>query len=509
MNPFGLIKTSILVALLLSALVHAVGLGSVMLLVSERFEIRLPDPTLLVSVKQAQQPVVESAALSTPPAPIPLSTESLAAPLMPEPATQSQSLPQAVLAEAVSTLSDADFELSKPNLPAIVTPPQLPAPLPDWPDQAVAVTQWQQNMLTKRAIDWAQQLAKQASDGVETTWREQGREYRAEVTMQPAQDATELNRVVVDISTDLNGQRLSTRLQLKNLAFSNYAQLIDRWDPNVEMYNDVLEGRFHCNTVFNISYGRQVQPVFHGEVTVAAPRVKINRAVGASRRANIFRAGLHTGVRKIHLPARYRPNLEAADLNNAQVTRFAEDAAIQFIADGSFTWHPVDKPEARQQKRFSGSSVYLMADQGVTLQVRGTVNGKVLVYSPKQILITGPLRYASHPAENPQSDDFLGLVSDRSIRVAKPSVTGDGDLTIHAALYAKRRFAVSRYQHNGDNVLEVYGSLSAGTVTATEPRYVTRLRFDERLQALRPPGFPSTDRFELEDWDAQWRRTSI
>ena len=83
-------------------------------------------------------------------------------------------------------------------------------------------------------------------------------------------------------------------------------------------------------------------------------------------------------------------------------------------------------------------------------------------------------------------------------------MTGPGDLVITAAIFAKRRFAVRRYRNREYATLTIFGSLTAGSVTATEPRYATRIRFDPRLEEMRPPRFPLSDRYELEAWDGQW-----
>jgi hypothetical protein len=91
-------------------------------------------------------------------------------------------------------------------------------------------------------------------------------------------------------------------------------------------------------------------------------------------------------------------------------------------------------------------------------------------------------------------------------------VTGPGDLEIQAAIYAKRRFIVSDYQAAGGPTacpcaatLSIRGSLTAGMLSPTEPRYATHYAFDRRFEQVRPPGFPVTNRYEVETWDAQWR----
>jgi hypothetical protein len=52
--------------------------------------------------------------------------------------------------------------------------------------------------------------------------------------------------------------------------------------------------------------------------------------------------------------------------------------------------------------------------------------------------------------------------------------------------------------------VDVYGSIAAGSVSATEPRFRTKLEFDDRLENLRPPSFPLTNRYEISAWDGRW-----
>ena len=42
-------------------------------------------------------------------------------------------------------------------------------------------------------------------------------------------------------------------------------------------------------------------------------------------------------------------------------------------------------------------------------------------------------------------------------------------------------------------------------MSASEPRYATKIEFDSRLDRVRPPGFPTANRYELASWEAEWR----
>jgi len=102
------------------------------------------------------------------------------------------------------------------------------------------------------------------------------------------------------------------------------------------------------------------------------------------------------------------------------------------------------------------------------------------------------------------AEDYLGIVSDRVVEIPGPAITGGGDLEIDAAIYAGRRFVVTDIDRGRTSTLRIYGSLAAGTISATEPRYATKIDYDTRFERQRPPGFPSTNRYEVANWDGQW-----
>jgi hypothetical protein len=149
---------------------------------------------------------------------------------------------------------------------------------------------------------------------------------------------------------------------------------------------------------------------------------------------------------------------------------------------------------------------WIVGGRHTTVYVHGTVCGKVLVYSPERIVIEGSLIYAHDPRSTPDANDYLGLLSGKDVEIARPDVTGPGDLAIDAAVYARRRFVVSDEDAPPNGTLSIYGSVTAGSLSATEPRYVTKYEFDRRFEQLRPPGFPVTNRYEIEAWDAAWRQ---
>ena len=367
-----------------------------------------------------------------------------------------------------------------------------------------ALSPKQEKMLNRKVRGWTENLHRMPDVASGLTWKHKGQEYLARFTQLPAADDMGIQRVIVEISTEEDGKRLSTEVHMKRLAFSNYAQFVNRWDPYVQIHNDEIYGRFHSNTEISLTYDRTVKPLFHGKVTTTSRRINVTNRRGLTKRDQIFVGGLQTGVRSVRLPKHFLPFPGEAEIADDQVHHFGEDTRITFYADGSYVWQAIDSESPQQVAVISGDTTYLIADRKVKLYVKGTVNGKVLVYSPERIVIEGDLVYEQNPEEVPDADDYLGLVSDKYVDIAPPDITGPGNLLINAAIYAKRRFAVRGYRFRENALLYLYGSLSVGSLSATEPRYYTKIRFDQRLEELRPPGFPMTDRYEVESWDTNW-----
>jgi len=400
---------------------------------------------------------------------------------------------EVVLSDVVTTVAVAESVVTA-RTSKTVRPASVQAPL----------SPRQEKMLQRKITAWIENLDRVPEAAAGLTWIYKGQEYVAKFTQLPANDDMGVQREIVEVSTEANGKRLSTKLRMKRLAFSNFAQFVNRWDPDVQIHNDELDGRFHSNSEINLTYSREVVPLFQGRVTTTARRVNFTDGRGRIRREQIFAGGLQTGARVIRMPKHFIPFTADAEIADEQIHHFDQDTHITFYADGTFDRRAVRSASPQQKTVISKDVSYLIAARKVKLHVKGTINGKVLVYSPERIVIDGDLVYAQDPEEVPDADDYLGLVSDKYIDIAPPDVTGPGDLVINAAIYAKRRFAVRGYRFRNDALLYIYGSLSVGSLSATEPRYYTKIRFDQRLEELRPPGFPMTDRFEVESWDTTW-----
>ena len=337
----------------------------------------------------------------------------------------------------------------------------------------------------------------------EVTWEHSDKQYRAQLVLEPAKDGTTMDRVVAEVSAQSHGKPITTLVRLKRLAFSSYSQVVDRWDPTVQMHDDAIDGRVHINSRFNLMGDRQTAPQLLGKVSTAAGGFNL-QSTGRRRARDIFRGGIETRAGRISFPEQIQPFAWAPREANARIHECAGDTRIFFFPDGSYTLLDIDSRTSSYRTAASEEPVYFIGNRGVTLYVKGVVSGSVLVYSPERIVIEGNLTYARDPRREPNSRDYLGLVSDGNVVIAPARVTGHEDLDVHAAILARRRFLVTDIEYTRSATLRILGSLSAGTLSATEPRYATKLEYDRRFETHRPPGFPATNRFALDEWSNAW-----
>lgn len=407
----------------------------------------------------------------------------------------------ATIAEAQAARREPVTETPAPREPVTETP----TPLEPQPPESIAyepMTTAETQLIEKRIGRWARSFAALGEWDTATTWSDRKGEYAAEVTHFPAGDGSGYDEAVVTVTTERDGRKFSTELRMQRLGFSHYAQFIDHWDPQVQIHDDQIDGRFHSNSDIYVDRAGGVQPTFLGKVTTAS-KINTSRSDRSIRRSQVFLGGLEERVGRIPLPKTVA--LSSEELDAEQLVLLDTDTRIRFLADGTITWSPLDAPERRRSTRIDDDTpLYIVANEDAAVYLAGTVNGRVLVYTQDDIVIESDLLYAQHPLADPSSDDYLGLVAEGSVDVARPSITGPGDLEIHAAIYARRRFAVRSYGSRKAGTLTIVGSLTAGSVTATEPRFATSLKFDARLAETRPPQFPVTDRFEIAEWDGRW-----
>jgi len=352
------------------------------------------------------------------------------------------------------------------------------------------------------------QLAREARELLDSsvlqshlTFDDHDRRFAAVLTRQPAVDGTAIEHVAVLVTTERRGETMQTSMQMKRLTFSHFTQLVDRWDDSVLLHDDEIAGRFHSNSEIHLTYDHKVAPRLLGKVTTARG-ILFNDQKGWRPRREIFSGGLETRSGRIRLPDIALPVSEEGSPPDSDVHLVRGDTLIVFHANGDYDCVALASRAETRQPLSRDRPTYIIGAPGTELRVRGVVNGNVTVYSPERIVVQDDLTYADGPGEDAA---YLGLVSDGNVEIDRAEVTGAGDLVIHAAVYARKRFIVRNAGGPGRATLYIYGSLTAGSLSRTEPRYATRIEFDPRFERTRPPGFPQTDRYEIETWDGRWK----
>ncbi len=413
-----------------------------------------------------------------------------------------EAVPEAVVAEANEAHAETPVESGSILTTTGETDEVVAMVAEPSPSAAVAdIPQPEKVMLTRSVQVMAQSLLDADKTDTEITWQQNGQQYSARVMRQPAPDSTGIEQVVAEIMTSKAGKRMKTRLSLKRLAFSHFTQLVNHWDRNIQLHDDVIDGRFHSNTEFAFTATGDVKPRFFGKVTTAASSVNFN---GFSKRRNheVFQGGFETRTERVNLP-RDMPDLTSGgDDTHRRV--FSADTRIIFNADGSYVWRQANGEGPLEHEPPDKQPRYLIGEKGAKLYVRGTVTGLFTIYTPDDIEIEDDLVYARDPRQSVLSQDFLALIAGRDVCIAGPEVTGPGDLTVHGAIFARRRFYIESTDRGGEATLVIYGSVTAGTLSETEPRYATKYDFDKRFEYLRPASFPMTRRYEVDSWNEDW-----
>lgn len=462
-----------------------------------------PDSVLLVELSvDPPHPVAEDTAsanklaepdpdeMSAEPAVTPAPVSSLIAnePLQ-SAAEMSPQNPHVVDDSLPAAITVADATPPEAEVAPVLTPTPMPMLAQDADELLGAMT-----ALVKHINDTGMNPAPSVAVGMTATALGLPDSDRVSATRIMATQLSALQQIEVTVTRRINGQAYQMRAQLQERALSHYAKFINRWDNNVVLANDRVDGRFHANTTVHFETAEHSRPQFNGEVTIASPQ----SVAGSLRRSSVFAGGLRTGTGRVALPLQ---SLPAHWLELGTTVQLAgRRATLEFAGTDGVIWSDPDNA-TQTLIEVPESGLILVGAERASITVSGTVAGRVLVYSPRQIVIAGSLTYAD---TSQTSSDMLTLISDGSIEVAASTVTGGGDLQIHGALFARQRFAVRRFRDRHQGTLHIRGALVAGAVSATEPRFATYVEYDRRFEHSRPPAFPSTGLFDLLAWEQSW-----
>ncbi|MAY57055.1 MAG: hypothetical protein CMQ46_07545 [Gammaproteobacteria bacterium] len=403
---------------------------------------------------------------------------------------QAAAIPVAATPTPAQSAEQPDMEPATDPPPEIMPPP-ITQPVSMTTQQELAEVIEQLQSTTEASLtEVLEQLTTQPPEG-----------YEISVSQLAESGPTALSSYRVTIQTELGDGLASTELTITERPFSWYAKFINRWDNDVIMANDQIFGRFHSNSPVNLETDWRARPLFAGPVTLATHQ-SIGRRL---RESDIFTDEVETGIGRIDMPDAIVPAVFPGQGSGLQVISYDQYTQLTFLGADGFNWYQPDTQLGGHQALTDDMLIIAGTDDS-RFDVSGTIHGQVAIYSPRRITITDDLVYADQSAG---ANHLLSLTSNGSIEIANPSVTGPGDLIIHGALFARQRFSVRRYNTRAQGRLHIMGTLVAGSISATEPRYTTLVEYDSRFESIRPPAFPTTGLFDMSEWDREWTITAV
>jgi hypothetical protein len=307
----------------------------------------------------------------------------------------------------------------------------------------------------------------------------------------------------------------------------NYARYL--WFTDRETYGsstvwffdaDRLDGPTHTNAHFNI----RGDPVFEGEVRSVDDYIRFyndGHNINLSQTTNPphdepdFQQGVQFGAESLTMPSQ-ATNLRAAATSGGLWLQ--GDTAIVLQSDGTMdvdnssychSHDCTDIPLPANGALFVACSSS-KCKTGASLTISGSLNGRLTVGAGRDIIIPGNLTYALDPRTHPESDDMLGIISERDVIIEHS--TGP-DLEIDGCVMAlDTSFMLEDYsQGPAKGTLTVYGGIiqdergPVGTFNGSTGQklsgYSKDYSYDSRLLSNPPPFMPTTGDYIVLSWE--------
>ncbi len=151
--------------------------------------------------------------------------------------------------------------------------------------------------------------------------------------------------------------------------------------------------------------------------------------------------------------------------------------------------------------------------QGMDIRLKGTVEGQFSIVSDGNIYIDDDLIYKDNPLINKDSNDLLGIISQKNVYITDNDATKN--IKINGAIYCQDGgFGAENYKSRSvDGDIHLLGGITqhtrlavgqystdhSGNTTITSG-FNKRYRYDDRLMTLYPPFFPTAGGFSIVSW---------
>jgi hypothetical protein len=166
-----------------------------------------------------------------------------------------------------------------------------------------------------------------------------------------------------------------------------------------------------------------------------------------------------------------------------------------------------DKPETTYKSEEIAPNGVIYAE-GMDIKLKGTVEGQYSVVSDNNIWLEDDIVYSKDPRIYPGSTDILGIIAQDEVIITDNNATKN--IKIHGAIYCEDGgFGADNYDGRGDDgYINLLGGITqkirraVGTFSGNSVKdgFAKRYRYDDRLQFIFPPFFPTTGGFKIVSW---------
>ncbi len=303
---------------------------------------------------------------------------------------------------------------------------------------------------------------------------------------------------------EYEGYTVATEVLMQRDSFSKYSYYTNTQPSNIWfLTGDTLSGPVHTNGTFRIAG----EPVFEGLVT--SPTSWIGHSSYTNNPE--FNGGSNFSAPVKTIPAAE----QLLAIKNAAASggiNFTDIIRVEPKANGTVdvrTWTGSNWSSTVNYD-MSGTNGVLSSSKDIYIE--GTVSGALTIHSEEDIEIIGDIYYNDDPKTNPNSTDYLGLVSEGSVVVDRNahSASGSKDLNIYGSIMAlNNSFYVENYTSCCNRgTLHVYGGIiqetrgpvgtfSSGSIYSG---FAKDYEYDTRLKYNVPPMFPREAVFSILYW---------
>ncbi|MBX2990019.1 MAG: hypothetical protein KF749_02505 [Bacteroidetes bacterium] len=286
-------------------------------------------------------------------------------------------------------------------------------------------------------------------------------------------------------------------------SFSLYAWMSNN-EGNVYWFTgDTVWGALHSNSSLNVSG----YPVFMEKVTTAGD-------IKGDKKNAKFKKGYKTGASRITFPSDLSRLVTAANSGGryyGQAVEVTLQPGSAAAGDGKAIVRSLSGTTINDTIQISSSGFNGVIGSSQKVNVKGTLDGKLTVFSQQDIWIQDDVTYASG-SNYSTSNDLLGLVADKNVIITNNQANALS-VKIQASIFCRSgSFYAENYQSRPKGVLQVQGSIvqndrgAVGTFSGSSlvSGFQKRYTYDQRLanNQVRPPFYPGF--FDLRRRIAGW-----